>query len=188
MINQRRKWQHQEREKSVGNIFEAQMHARMRRQSLKKAEVREAYDVDAECMTLDLSGVKSADNFQQGVGKDRVVQWVQHPIEKAIESPSLFKKNSECLSAGHADALRRDSNLVLKVFQPLTEDAQFRLRRLGGLDVSQAIPSFVYQDLRMKERQYSRVATERSAGVYRIPRLLHNSRVNLAPRPAQCYM
>eukprot|EP00644_Phytophthora_capsici_P012212 jgi/Phyca11/550668/estExt2_Genewise1Plus.C_PHYCAscaffold_380134 len=150
MIKRRRQWRQQEREKAVKNVFEAQMHVRMRRQSLKQAETRKASNVEADCATLDLGSARSSD----------------------------------CRMCSD----RPDNDLVLKVRQPLTQDAQFRLEKLGGLDISLAVPAFVYRVFLAGEHQYSGDATEGSTGVYRLPRLLYNCRMNIAPRPDLCYV
>ncbi|EEY60205.1 uncharacterized protein PITG_12532 [Phytophthora infestans T30-4] len=148
MIKRRRKWRQQERDKAMKNVFEAQMHMRMRRQSLKQAEIRETQEVEVDCVTLDLGSARSRDSRRSGP----------------------------------------DDDLVLKVRQPLTQDASFRLEKLGGLNMALAVPVFVYRVFLADRQQYSGDATEGSAGVYRVPRLLHNSRMKLPSRPAHCYV
>ncbi|OWY95959.1 hypothetical protein PHMEG_00033896 [Phytophthora megakarya] len=163
MISQRRQWRQQELQKAVRNIFETQMHTRMRRQSLKQAEIREPRDIE-DCVTLDLGSARSRDiyNIQEQQATDRV-------NEMTTTQP--------------------DNDLVLKVRQLLTGDAKFRLERLGGLDVARAVPTFEYRVFMVAgDHSYSGDATERSSGVYRFPRLLHNSRVNLPPRPAYYFV
>ncbi|EGZ11907.1 hypothetical protein PHYSODRAFT_517859 [Phytophthora sojae] len=147
MIGRRRRWRQQEREKAVRNVFEAQMHARMRRQSLKHAELRRPEALEADCVTLDLGSARSRDTREE-----------------------------------------EGNELVLKVRQPLSQDAWFRLEKLGGLDMTLAVPAFVYRVFLGEEKDFSGDATEGSRGVYRLPRLLHNSRANLPPRSADCYL
>ncbi|KAG6610581.1 uncharacterized protein IUM83_06701 [Phytophthora cinnamomi] len=198
MIGRRRRWRQQEREKAVRNVFEAQMHARMRRQSLKQAELRppEA-PLEADCVTLDLGSARSRDtSLGQGrearkvvKGDDRSGQWVPHSIEELGSSSSSFPSSSE--DSDNIFSPERDDDgddLVLKVPQPLTQDAWFRLEKLGGLDMTLAVPAFVYRVFLGAEKDCSGDATEGTRGVYRIPRLLHNSRVNLPPRPAHYYL
>ncbi|KAG6961511.1 hypothetical protein JG688_00009043 [Phytophthora aleatoria] len=187
MIKRRRKWRQQEREKAVRNVFEAQMHMRMRRQSVKHAEIREAQEVEADCVTLDLDSARSRESYdQQAVGKAndvRDAQWVPHSIEEELSSPSSSEGSRKDSPPKGMDSARPDNDLVLKVRQPLTQDAKFRLEKLGRLDMSLAVPAFVYRVFLAGEHQYSGDATEGSTGVYRVPRLLHNSRVNLPSRP-----
>ncbi|ETL98420.1 hypothetical protein L917_04508 [Phytophthora nicotianae] len=192
MIKRRRKWRQQEREKAVRNVFEAQMHMRMRRQSLKHAEIREVQEVEADCVTLDLGSARSRDSClapeQQTKDKTndvRLAQWVPHSIEEELSSPTSSDGSGNVIGM---DSARPDEDLVLKVRQPLTQDAKFRLGRLGGLDMSRAVPAFVYRVFLAGEHQYSGDATEGSTGVYRVPRLLHNSKANLPSRPAHCYV
>lgn len=186
MINRRRQWREQEREKFVGNVFEAQMHLRIRRQSLKTAEIRHAQDVEAVCATLDLCRARFIKNrHRQAKG---TIQWVPQSIEKGMKSPLSSKERTQVAPAERVDAFDPGNDPILKVRQPLTENAHYRLNHLGGLDMSRAVPAFVYRNTLVSVHQYSEVATEKSAGIYRVPRLLHNSRVNLAPRPAHCYM
>ncbi|KAG7384492.1 hypothetical protein PHYPSEUDO_002544 [Phytophthora pseudosyringae] len=187
MIRQRRKWRQKERERAVMNVFEAQMHARMRRQSLKQ---REAIEVDADCETLDLGSARSNDSYQavEKVNAVRATQWVPHSIEEELSSPSSSEGSGKVSPAIEMDSDRPDNDLVLKVRQPLPRDATFRLERLGGLDLSLAVPAFVYRVFLAGEHQYSGDATECTAGDYRLPRLLHNSRVNLPPRADHCYV
>ncbi|KAG3012217.1 hypothetical protein PC119_g12930 [Phytophthora cactorum] len=149
MIKRRRKWRQQEREKAVRNVFEAQMHMRMRRQSVKHAEIREAQEVEADCVTLDLDSARSRESYdQQAVGKAndvRDAQWVPHSIEEELSSPSSSEGSRKDSPPKGMDSARPDNDLVLKVRQPLTQDAKFRLEKLGRLDMSLAVPAFVYR-------------------------------------------
>ncbi|KAL3662734.1 hypothetical protein V7S43_012137 [Phytophthora oleae] len=195
MIKRRRQWRQLEREKAVKNVFEAQMHVRMRRQSLKQAETRKASNVEADCATLDLgsarSSVCSQVEEQQTLGKaneTRSTRWVPYLIEEELSSPSSSEGGGKVAPAIGMCSDRPDNDLVLKVRQPLTQDAQFRLEKLGGLDVSFAVPAFAYRVFLAGEHQHSGDATEGSTGVYRLPRLLHNCRVNIPPRPDHCYV
>ncbi|GMF11252.1 unnamed protein product [Phytophthora lilii] len=168
------------------------MHARMRRQSLKQTEIREAREVEADCVTLDLGSACSRDSWLvQEQPSDPFAgekHWVPHSIEE-LRSSSSSEGCGGNFSPGKMDDSRLEDELVLKVLQPLTQDAKFRLEGLGGLDLAVAVPAFVYRVfLADEENGYSGDATEGSPGVYRIPRLLHNSRVNLPPRPAHYYL
>ncbi|KAL4102179.1 hypothetical protein PRIC1_005927 [Phytophthora ramorum] len=192
MIRRRRQWRQQEREKAVRNVFESQMHARMRRQSLKHAEIRAAEDVETDCVTIDLGSARSRESCrlpEQQPDKSKVkdvrgTQWVPHSIEEEFSSSS-----SESESVAPMKHNKLENDLVLRVLQPLSQDATFRLERLGDLDLQLAVPTFVYRVfLSEDDNQYSGDATEGSAGIHRLPRLLHNSRVNLPPRPAHCYL
>ncbi|KAF4041624.1 hypothetical protein GN244_ATG06137 [Phytophthora infestans] len=195
MIKRRRKWRQQERDKAMKNVFEAQMHMRMRRQSLKQAEIRETQEVEVDCVTLDLGSARSRDSCpvhdQQAVCKAndvRQAQWVPHSIEEELSSPSSSQESRKVAPPAGMDSARPDDDLVLKVRQPLTQDASFRLEKLGGLNMALAVPVFVYRVFLADRQQYSGDATEGSAGVYRVPRLLHNSRMKLPSRPAHCYV
>ncbi|KAE9328210.1 hypothetical protein PF008_g16228 [Phytophthora fragariae] len=189
MIGRRRRWRQLEREKAVGNVFEAQMHARMRRQSLKHVELRQPEALDADCVTLDLGSARSRDTSleqreraaRKVINDDKSPQWVPHSIEELGSSSSSSTDTYNIFSPGRED---EGDELVLKVRQPLTQDACFRLEKLGGLDMTLAVPTFEYRVFLGEEKDFSEDATEGSRGVYRLPRLLHNSRVNLPQRSA----
>lgn len=198
MIGRRRRWRQQEREKAVRNVFEAQMHARMRRQSLKHAELRRPEALEADCVTLDLGSARSRDtSLGQERAARRVVnrddkagqcQWVPHSIEELEASSSSSSSSDDRGNIFSPGGEEEGNELVLKVRQPLSQDAWFRLEKLGGLDMTLAVPAFVYRVFLGEEKDFSGDATEGSRGVYRLPRLLHNSRANLPPRSADCYL
>ena len=164
------------------------MHARMRRQSRKQVETRDAQEVELDCMTLDLCSARSNDSHYVQYpalitinDRMRSRQWLPHAIEEEVSSPSSSDDSAKVLPVFQETCTRPTDDLVLKVRQQLTQDAKFRLERLGGLNVSRAVPTFVYRVfLDNKENQYSENATEGSEAMYRFPPLLHNSRVNLA--------
>jgi hypothetical protein len=133
MIKQRRRWRQQERDKAMRNVFEAQMHARMRRQSLKHAKTREAQSVEADCVTLDLGSARSTVSSHPLGKVGQSEQWVPHSIEEELSSSG---SESESFSPLLRDDGRPDDDLVLRVPQPLTLEAKFRLETLGGLDMA----------------------------------------------------
>ncbi|CAI5731093.1 unnamed protein product [Peronospora destructor] len=192
MIKKRCQWRQQEPATAKSNVFEAQMHAKMRRQSLKRVETRPAQEMEADCMTLDLSSARlSKDSHyvhDPTVGKVHDIrtrlrsrQWVPHAIEEEFSSPSSSDDSERVFPVLKHYYTRPTDDLVLKLRQELTQDAKFRLERLGGFDVSRAVPTFVYRVfLDNEENQYSGNATDGSEAIHRLPPLLHNSRVNLA--------
>ncbi|TDH71856.1 hypothetical protein CCR75_009063 [Bremia lactucae] len=188
MIRQRRKWRQHERDKVVRNVFEAQMHATMRRQSLKKASSRLVQEIEVDCLTLDLGRARirektsrmSRQLVMQKAYYARATQWVPQVTEQEQLS-SLYTEKRE-------KSERPVQDVVRKIRLTLSPNAQYRLGHLGELDLALAVPAFMYQGLLAEKPRCSGAATEGSRGVYRILRLLHNSRVNVAPRPAQCYI
>uniref|UniRef100_M4BVR2 Uncharacterized protein n=1 Tax=Hyaloperonospora arabidopsidis (strain Emoy2) TaxID=559515 RepID=M4BVR2_HYAAE len=165
----------------------------MRRQSLKHVETRAAQTVDNNCHTLDLQNIWSkssnfdVEGFVLNTRSDRrSKQWISHSSEERVSS-SLSSDNG---FDGYSEVKDQKSDIdrVLRVLQPLSLNAQYRLHRLGGFDLDLAVPSFVYQVCQAEEKiQCSGDATMGSTGAYRLPRVQHNSRVNLPPRRLRPY-
>ncbi|RLN97904.1 hypothetical protein BBJ28_00011596, partial [Nothophytophthora sp. Chile5] len=205
MVKRRRR-RRVEVEKEVANIFEVQMRVRMRRQSVKQVELRVPRSVDDYSATLDLregsenvdDGRSSAANEAQRsrVGRGNDVQprrWVPHPIEEEVPSPPSSMGSEVPLMDAVEEIKDEDDRpteyIVTRVRQKLTRDAMFRLEQLGDFDMTKSVPSYSYRDSNEQvNKHWSVDTTEGSMGVYRLPRLLHNSRVNLPPRPPQYYM
>ncbi|CAH0479023.1 unnamed protein product [Peronospora belbahrii] len=201
MIHRRSQWQqHLERENEViDNVFEAQMRARMRRQSLeKKVEIKHVHEVETDCMTLDLDSVRSIGTCHAHGrldDKDMHTRTLVQQQSREWRPDSTQEDSANSLSSDEGGKIlpipttnkhksRSRNDLVLKMLEPLTQEATFRLERLGGFDLSRTVPSFAYRVFRDDEtNNYSTNATEGSTGVYRLPRLLHNSRVNHLRRP-----
>ncbi|RLN73970.1 hypothetical protein BBJ28_00006646 [Nothophytophthora sp. Chile5] len=205
MVKRRRR-RRVEVEKEVANIFEVQMRVRMRRQSVKQVELRVPRSVDDYSATLDLR--ESSENVDGGrsnaangaqrsrVGKRSDVQprrWVPYPIEEGVPSP-LSSVGSEVPLMDAVEGIKDEDGrpteyIVTRVRQRLARDAMFRLEQLGDFDMTKSVPSYSYRDSSERvNKHWSVDTTEGSLGVYRLPRLLHNSRVNLPPRPPQYYM
>ncbi|KAI9914291.1 hypothetical protein PsorP6_007336 [Peronosclerospora sorghi] len=171
----RNQWQQRARGKAImGNVFETQMRVRIRRQSLK--QVVDDHKAHADCLTFDLESATSGDSQTSGNG-------VPHSFQVERLSSPCSESSHTVFPAINNRPTQQETAFVLKIHQPLTDAARFRLETLGQLDVARAVPTFVYRVFQaQRESACSRHATERSAGLYRLPRLRHNCRVNIPPR------
>uniref|UniRef100_A0AAV1VFK0 Uncharacterized protein n=1 Tax=Peronospora matthiolae TaxID=2874970 RepID=A0AAV1VFK0_9STRA len=161
----------------------------MRRQSRKHVETRAAATVDnRDCQTLDFRTIWSKDSTVDVEGfvlnkrnDARSEQWIPYVSEDRVSSSWSSDNAFEGYSEGEDQ--KSDIDRVLKVLQPLSLNAQYRLHRLGGFDLALAVPSFVYQVCQAEDKlQCSGDATVGSTGAYRLPRVHPNSRVNPSTR------
>ncbi|CAI5730715.1 unnamed protein product [Hyaloperonospora brassicae] len=170
----------------------------MRRQQRKHEEKRGAPEVEANlCRTLDLQNVRLNDR-PCGVGgfmpnkRNETTSKSEIPYLDTPEISSSASSGAECEECSDLlDKWKSTSEMdrVLRVLQPLSFSAQYRLHRLGGLDLAKAVPSFVYRVFRAeKKRQYSGDATAGSAGGnYQRPRVLQRDSNGTHPRQPTYY-
>ncbi|KAH7461992.1 uncharacterized protein KRP23_13855 [Phytophthora ramorum] len=174
---------------TVGNIFEARMKQRMKKQNKRSNRARRTRPPpdDDIFATLDLLAARdqsTAKKYADRIGKKpwpQMLSW-DSAAETFVSPPSsVGAEAGGVIGTTHTttppdiDPENSDGYTPQLTRQKVSQEALFRLQQLAHLDVSNSVPSFVYQVPRQSARKWSEATTKGSAGEYA---LLHSSTYN----------